>query len=63
VRLSPHRADSKDGNRESTEVFAAGIEAEEAGDSDKALRLYEQASALDSTAPHIKLRLAYLLYN
>ena len=45
------------------EVFAAGIEAQEAGDSDKALRLYEQASALDSTAPHIKLRLAYLLYN
>ena len=44
-------------------VFEAGIQAEEAGDSHKALRLYEQASAIDPTAPHSRLRLASLLFD
>ncbi len=45
------------------EVFDAGVQAEKAGDSGKALRLYERASAMDPTAPHPRLRLASLLYD
>lgn len=42
-------------------LFEAAIQAEEAGDSDKACRLYEQASLLAPTHPDPGLRLAFLL--
>ena len=42
-------------------LFEAAIQAEEAGDSDKACRLYEQASLLAPTFPHPGVRLAFLL--
>jgi tetratricopeptide (TPR) repeat protein len=44
-------------------IFEAAIQAEEAGNSDKALRLYEQASLMAPTRPHPRLRLAFLLYH
>lgn len=46
-----------------SDVFEAAIQAEEAGDSDKALRLYERALLIDPTAPHPQIRLASLLYD
>jgi tetratricopeptide (TPR) repeat protein len=49
--------------KKAQDVFEAAIQAEEAGDSDKALRLYEQASLIDPTAPHPRMRLASLLYD
>jgi len=42
-------------------VFEAAIRAEEAGDFDKARRLYEQASVLAPASPHPRVRLAVLL--
>lgn len=51
------------GKEKAQEVFEAGMRAEEAGHSAKSLRLYAKASALDPTAPHIKLRWASLLYD
>ena len=50
-------------NQKAQEIFDAGILAEEAGDAQEALRLYEQASGVDPTAPHPRLRLASLLYD
>ena len=47
--------------KKAQDVFEAAIQAEEAGDSDKALRLYEQASLIDPGAPHPRLRLASAL--
>jgi protein O-GlcNAc transferase len=44
------------------EIFDAALRAEEAGDSDKALRLYEQASFLAPTLPAPRVRLAFLLH-
>lgn len=41
----------------------AAIQAEEAGDSDEALRLYEESSLLAPTRPVPRLRLASLLYD
>ena len=43
------------------ELFEAAIRAEDAGDSDKALWLYERASLIDPTAPQPGIRLALLL--
>jgi tetratricopeptide (TPR) repeat protein len=57
-----------DGNRfrdqmdRSQKLFEAAIASEEAGQSAKALRLYEQASTIDPDAPHVGLRWASLLY-
>ena len=45
------------------EVFEAAVQAEEAGDSDTALRLYKRASLIDPKAPQPKMRLASLLYD
>ena len=47
---------------EAKAIFEAAIKAEEAGDSDKACRLYEQASLLAPTRPHPRMRLAFLLH-
>ena len=49
--------------KKAQDILEAAIQAEEAGDSDKALRLYERASLIDSTAPYPRMRLASLLYN
>ena len=49
--------------KKAQDVFEAAIQAEEGGDSDKALRLYERASLIDPTAPHPRIRLASLLYD
>lgn len=43
------------------EVFEAAVQAEEAGDSDTAIRLYEQSSVLAPQHPLPLLRLAFLL--
>lgn len=43
------------------EVFEAAVQAEEAGDSDTAIRLYEQSSLLDPKHPLPLMRLAILL--
>ena len=48
---------------ETQELFEAAVQAEEAGDSDRAIQLYVQASLIDPTAPHPRIRLAFLLYN
>ena len=45
------------------EVFEAAIQAQEAGDSDTAIRLYEQSSLLAPQHPLPPLRLACLLYD
>jgi len=42
-------------------IFEAAVQAEEAGDSERARCLYEQASRLAPTHPHPRLRLAILL--
>ena len=47
----------------SQKLFEAAIAAEEAGQSAKALRLYEQASTIDPSAPHVRLRWASLLFD
>ena len=44
------------------EVFEAAVQAEEAGDSDKAIRLYEQSSLLAPQHPLPLLRAAILLF-
>ena len=44
-------------------LFEAAIRAEDAGDSDKALRLYEQALLIDPTVSQPRIRLASLLYD
>ena len=44
------------------EVFEAAVQAEEAGDSDKAIRLYEQSSILAPQHPLPLLRAAILLF-
>ena len=44
-------------------IFDAAIQAEEAGDFDKARRLYEEASLLAPTRPHPRIRLSSLLYD
>ena len=49
--------------KKAQDVFDAATQAEQAGDSDKALRLYERASRIDPTAPHPRIRLASLLYD
>ena len=49
--------------KKAQDVFETAMQAEEAGDSDQALRLYEQASLIDPTAPHSRIRLASLLYD
>lgn len=43
-------------------IFEAAIQAEEAGDFNKARRLYEEASLLAPTHPHPRIRLSSLLY-
>jgi protein O-GlcNAc transferase len=43
-------------------IFEAAIQAKEAGDSDKARRLFEQASLLAPTRPDPRVRLAFLLH-
>jgi tetratricopeptide (TPR) repeat protein len=43
------------------ELFEAAVQAEEAGDSDRAIRLYQESSLLAPTVPHPKVRLAILL--
>ncbi len=45
----------------SEELFEAAIAAEEAGQSAKALRLYERASTIDPDAFHVAVRWAFLL--
>ena len=45
------------------ELFEAGIRAEDAGDSEKALRLYKQSSLLAPRKPHPRMTLASLLYD
>ena len=44
------------------ELFDAAVQAEEAGDAEKAIRLYEQSSLVDPQTPLPRLRLAFLLY-
>ena len=55
---SPHNV----GMEKAREIFEAAIQAEEAGDSDKARPLYEKASLLAPTRPHPRVRLVILLH-
>ena len=61
VPLTPHSPHNVEMEK-AREIFEAAIQAEEAGDSDKARRLYEKASLLAPTRPHPRLRLAFLLH-
>jgi tetratricopeptide (TPR) repeat protein len=44
------------------QLFDAAVQAEESGDADRAIRLYEQSSLIDPQTPLPLLRLAFLLY-
>jgi tetratricopeptide (TPR) repeat protein len=62
------RIDKRSGNlsiemEKAQEVFEAAVQAEEAGDSDRAIRLYEQCSLLAPRHFLARWRVAILLFN